>query len=52
MTRPQLSNLEHELLQLGSTSPETTTTLHEEMLESPLERSVVESALLGLVDRA
>jgi hypothetical protein len=51
VTRPQLSNLEHELLQLCSTSPETTTTLHEEMLESPLERSVVESALRGLVDR-
>jgi hypothetical protein len=32
-------------------SPETTTTLHEEMLESPLERRVVESALRRLVDR-
>lgn len=32
-------------------SPETTTALHEEMLESSLDRDVVESALHGLVAR-
>jgi hypothetical protein len=31
--------------------PETTTTLHEEMLELPHDRGVVESALRELVDR-
>ena len=33
-----LSELERELLELCSMSAETTTTLHEEMLERPLER--------------
>ena len=32
-------------------SAETTTTLHEEMLESPLDRRIVEEALRALVDR-
>jgi hypothetical protein len=39
-------------LELCSRSPETTTTLHEEMLESPLDRGLVESGLRGLVDRS
>jgi hypothetical protein len=46
----RLTELELELLELCM-SPETTTTLHEEMLESPLDRRLVESALRGLVER-
>lgn len=51
VTQPRLTDLDLELLELCSTSPETTTTLHEEMLESPLERSAVEWSLRGLVER-
>jgi hypothetical protein len=51
VTSERLSDLEWELIQLCSMGPETTTTLHEEMVESPLDRHVVESALRGLVDR-
>jgi hypothetical protein len=47
----RLTELELELLELCRTSPETTTTLHEEMLESPLDRGLVESALRGLLER-
>jgi hypothetical protein len=47
----RLTELDLELLELCSMSPETTTTLHEEMLESPLGRGLVESALRGLVER-
>jgi hypothetical protein len=47
----RLTELDLALLELCSMSPETTTTLHEEMLESPLDRGLVESALRGLVDR-
>jgi hypothetical protein len=46
-----LSELELKLLELCSMSPETTTTLHEEMLERPDDRAVVEAALRGLVER-
>jgi hypothetical protein len=46
-----LSELECELLQLCSMSPETTTTLHEEMLASPRDRDVVAAALHQLADR-
>jgi hypothetical protein len=46
-----LSELDRDLLELCSMSPETTTTLHEEMLESPLDRRLVEAALRGLVER-
>jgi hypothetical protein len=47
----RLTELELELLERCSMSPETTTTLHEEMLESPLDRGLVESALLSLLER-
>jgi hypothetical protein len=46
-----LNELERELLELCSMSGETTTTLHEEMLEAPLDRGIVEATLRGLVER-
>jgi hypothetical protein len=46
-----LTDLQRELLELCSVDPETTTTLHDEMLELPHDRDVVERALRELVDR-
>jgi hypothetical protein len=46
-----LTRLERELLELCSIDPETTTTLHEEMLELPHDRAVVEAVLRSLVER-
>lgn len=46
-----LTDLQRELLELCSDDPETTTTLHEEMLELEYDHDVVESALRQLVDR-
>jgi hypothetical protein len=46
-----LTELERELLALCSMSGETTTVLHEEMLEHDHDRSVVEAALQSLARR-
>jgi hypothetical protein len=51
MSRPPLTELERELLALCSPSGETTTTLHEEMLEHHHDRSAVETALHELARR-
>jgi hypothetical protein len=51
MPRPPLTELERELLELCSMSGETTTTLHEEMLEHDHDRFAVETALHGLARR-
>lgn len=53
MSRSPLTELERELLELCSMSGsgETTTTLHEEMLEHPHDRFAVERALHGLARR-
>jgi hypothetical protein len=51
MPRRPLTELEVELLALCSMSGETTTTLHEEMLERDHDRSAVEAALHGLARR-
>jgi hypothetical protein len=45
-----LTDLQRELLELCTMDAETTTTLHEEMLELPHDRDAVESALRELVD--
>jgi hypothetical protein len=45
MPRSPLTELERELLKLCSLSGETTTTLHEEMLERDHGRAAVETAL-------
>lgn len=47
----RLSELEREVLELCSMSGETSTTLHEEMLESPPDRATLESTLRGLASR-
>jgi hypothetical protein len=52
MTTPPLGDLERELLELCAMAPnmgETTTTLHEEMLNEDHDRSVIEAVLLDLV---
>lgn len=46
-----LSELEREVLERCSMAGETTTTLHEEMLESPPDRVTLQSTLRGLVGR-
>jgi predicted transcriptional regulator len=51
MSRPPLTELERELLALCSLSGETTTTLHEEMLEHDHAGSTVETVLHGLARR-
>jgi hypothetical protein len=51
MSRSPLTELERELLELCSMSGETTTTLHEEMLERDHGRAAVEAALDGLALR-
>jgi hypothetical protein len=49
--RPDLTALEHELLELASMAGETTTTLDEEMLDASPGRQAVEAALDGLARR-
>ncbi len=47
----ELTDLERDLLECAADAGETTTTLHEEMLECPPDRLKVESTLRGLVGR-